>query len=49
MIGIEEKLGIINCPGKAEQIVDICHKVRLAYGSVHTIRDNADRVKVLSV
>lgn len=45
MIGIEEKLGIINCPGKAEQIIDICHNVRLAYGSVHTIRDNADRVK----
>jgi len=49
MIGIEEKLGIINCLEKGEQIVDICHNVRLAYGSVHTIRDNADGVKVKSV
>jgi hypothetical protein len=49
MIVIEEKLGVISCLEKGEQIVDICHNVRLAYGSVHTIRDNAYRVKVLSV
>jgi len=48
MIGVEEKLGIINCPGKTEQIVDICHNVSLAYGTVHTISDNAARVKVLN-
>jgi len=28
-----------------EPIVDMCHNVRLAHGSVHTIRDNADRIK----
>jgi len=49
MTGIEEKLGVINCLEKGEQTVDICHNVRLAYGSIHTICDNADRVKVQSV
>ena len=49
MISTEEKLGIISCVDKGEQIVDICHNVRPAYGSVHTICDNANRVKVLSM
>jgi hypothetical protein len=44
-IGIEEKLHIISRPEKGERIVDICCNVRLARSSVHTIRDNADRIK----
>jgi hypothetical protein len=43
-IGIEEKLRVIIRHEKGEWIVDICHNVRLAH-SVHTIRDNADRIK----
>jgi len=27
-----------------EPIVDMCHNVRLAHGSIHTIHDNADRI-----
>ena len=30
---------------KGEQIVDICHNVRLADSSVCTICDNADKIK----
>jgi hypothetical protein len=30
---------------KVEQIDEICHNVRLTYSSIHTIRDNADRIK----
>jgi hypothetical protein len=30
---------------KGERIVDTRHNVRLAHGIVHTIRDNADRIK----
>jgi hypothetical protein len=47
MIDIEEKIRRNKLPWKGEQIVDICHNVRHAYGSVHTIHDNTDRVKVL--
>jgi hypothetical protein len=45
-IGIEEKLHVISQFEKGERIVDICRNVRLAHNSVHTIRDNADRIKV---
>ena len=44
-ISIEEKLHVINRLEKGEQIVDICHNVRLTHSSVHTIRNNADRIK----
>ena len=41
----EEKLFVISSLEKGEQIVDICHNVRFAYSSVHTIRENADRIR----
>jgi hypothetical protein len=44
-VGVGEKLHVRSQHGKGERIVDICHKVRLAYNSIHTIRDNADRIK----
>jgi hypothetical protein len=44
-IGNEEKLDVISHLEKGERIVDICRNVRLACSSVHTIRDNADRIK----
>jgi predicted transcriptional regulator len=44
-IVIIEKLHIIMRCEKGEQIVDICHNVRLAYGIIHTICDNVDRIK----
>jgi hypothetical protein len=44
-IGIEEKLHVIMQREKGEQIIDICHNVRLAHGIVHKIHDNADRIK----
>jgi hypothetical protein len=44
-VGIEGKLDIISRPEKVEQIVDICHNVRLTYSSVHTICFNDDRMK----
>jgi hypothetical protein len=44
-IGIEEKLHVISWLEKGEWIVDICRNVRLAHSSVHTICDNADRIK----
>jgi hypothetical protein len=47
-IGIEEKLHVISRLEKGERTVDICRNVRLAHSSVHKIRDNADRKKVLS-
>jgi hypothetical protein len=43
-ISIEEKLGLIIWLQKGEQIVDVYHNVRLAYSSVCTICDNADRI-----
>jgi hypothetical protein len=30
---------------KCEQIVDLCHNVRHTHSSVHTICDNADRIR----
>jgi len=40
-INTEEKLDVISQLGKCEWIVDICHNVRFAHGSIRTIRDNA--------
>jgi hypothetical protein len=44
-VGTEEKLDVISQVVKGERIVDTCRNVRLAHSSVHTIRDNADRIK----
>jgi hypothetical protein len=44
-ISIEEEVDIISQPEKGEWIFDICHNVSLTHDSVHTIRDNADRIK----
>jgi hypothetical protein len=44
-ISTEEKLDVISQTETGEQIVDICHNVRLAQSSVYTIHDNADRIK----
>jgi hypothetical protein len=44
-IGVEEKLRAIMRRERGERIVDICHNVKLANSSVHTIRGNDDRVK----
>jgi hypothetical protein len=44
-ISIEEKLDAISQLEKGERIVDICRNVRLADSSIHTICDNADRIK----
>jgi len=44
-ISIEEKLDLIIWLEKVEWIVDVYHNVRLAYSSVCTIRDYADRIK----
>jgi hypothetical protein len=43
-ISVEEKLDVISRLGNGERIVDICYDVRLAYSSVPTICDNADRI-----
>jgi len=43
-IHIEEKLHTISQLEKGERIVDICHNVRLADGSICTICDNAERI-----
>jgi hypothetical protein len=44
-ISTEEKLNVISRLEKSKWIVDICHNVWLAQSSVHTIRDNTDRIK----
>jgi hypothetical protein len=44
-MGIEEKLHVMIQLEKGERIVYICCNVRLANSSIHTIRDNADRIK----
>jgi hypothetical protein len=45
-IGTEEKIDVISQLGKkGEKIVDICRNVKLAHSSIHTICDNADRIK----
>jgi hypothetical protein len=43
-ISIEEILEIIGRLEKGERIFDICHNVRLAHSSIHTVRDNADGI-----
>jgi len=42
-VSTEEKLDIMSLLQKGECSVDICHNVRLAYSSVRTICDNANR------
>jgi hypothetical protein len=44
-IGTEEKLHVISRREKGEWIFYICSNVRLSYGCVHAIRDNANRIK----
>jgi hypothetical protein len=44
-VDIEAKLHVISRLEKGERILDICCNVRLTHGSVHTIRNNADRIK----
>jgi hypothetical protein len=44
-INVEQKLHIISRPEKGERIVDMCHDVIIAHSSVHTVRDNVDRIK----
>jgi hypothetical protein len=44
-IDIQEKLHVISRLEKGKQIVDICRNVRLAHSSLHTICNNADRIK----
>jgi len=44
-ISTEEKLDTIGQHEKSEWTVDICHNGRLTHSSVHTIYDNADRIK----
>ena len=46
-ISIEEKLDIIYWLEKVEQIVDICHNIRVTQSNIWvcTICDNADRIK----
>jgi hypothetical protein len=43
-ITFDEKLYVLSQPEKGEQIIDICHEVRLAHNRIPTIRDNADRI-----
>jgi len=40
----EEKVDIKSQLEKGDQIVDVCHNVKLADGSICTICDNADRI-----
>jgi hypothetical protein len=44
-IGTEEKLHAIHQLEKGELPVDICHSVRLAHNSAHTVCANANRTK----
>jgi len=44
-IRTEKKLDIISQMEKGEQTVDLCHNVGHTHTSVHTICDNADRIK----
>jgi hypothetical protein len=44
-IGTEKKLRVIMRSEKVEGLVDICRNATLADVIVHTIRDNADRIK----
>jgi hypothetical protein len=44
-VGNEEKLSVIILREEGERMFDICRNVTLAHGTVHKIRDNADRYK----
>jgi hypothetical protein len=44
-ISTEEKLDIICQLEKGEQTVDLRHYVTVTHSSVHSIQDNADRIK----
>jgi hypothetical protein len=43
-ISTAEKLDVINQLKKGEGIIDICRNIRFARISLHTFRDNADRI-----
>jgi hypothetical protein len=43
-VNIEVQLDVISWLEKDEQIVDICHNVRLAHGNVYTVHYNAERI-----
>ena len=43
-VTIEEKLDLISRLEKGEWIFYVCHNVRRAHISVHTIRDNTDKI-----
>jgi hypothetical protein len=45
IVSIKEKLGVISRLEKGEGIVDVCHNVGPEDISIHTICDNADRIK----
>ena len=45
---VEEKLGVLSRLDKGEQIVDICHNVRLANKCVPALHVDAARINVLS-
>jgi hypothetical protein len=44
-VGIKKELDVISRLEKGEQIVDICRIVRLAHSSIHTIWNDAARIK----
>ena len=43
-ISTEEKLEVISCLEKGEQIIAIWHIVRFTHNSIRTIRDNVNRI-----
>jgi len=43
-ICIAQKLDITCQLEKGEQIVDIWHNVRFIHSSIHTVRENSDRI-----
>ena len=43
--GTEEELDVISQLEKVNEIVEICCNVRFAHISVHTIHNNADRIR----
>jgi hypothetical protein len=43
-ICIAEKLDITCQLEKGEQIVDICNNARFIHSSIHTVRENSDRI-----
>ena len=43
-ISIEEKLDVISQLEQGERIINICHNVRYAHSSAHTVCDNVNRI-----